>query len=121
MALTAPSWWEDRRGVDPLPPPLMTAAEAAGYLRVSLRQLRRFVAKDLPYVVLGPRCYRYRLEDLERWVEGRVRQYLPEKAEPVKPEDLSPQEQEILEQLRRPRKLSTRALYLKRRAKRPQG
>lgn len=45
---------------------LLTQQEAARYLRVSLKSLRRLIREGkLPEVRLGPRLPRYRVRDLE--------------------------------------------------------
>lgn len=52
----------------------MTASEAAQYLRVSTGALaqQRYRRLGPPYVRLGPKTIRYRLEDLERWIGSSV-------------------------------------------------
>lgn len=48
---------------------LLTQQEAARYLRVSLKSLRRLVREGkLPEVRLGPRLPRYRVRDLDALV-----------------------------------------------------
>ena len=48
---------------------LLTQQEAAEYLRVSLKSLRRLVREGkLPEVRLGPRLPRYRVRDLDALV-----------------------------------------------------
>ena len=48
---------------------LLTQQEAAEYLRVSLKTLRRLVREGkLPEVRLGPRLPRYRVRDLDTLV-----------------------------------------------------
>jgi hypothetical protein len=49
--------------------PLLTPREAAEYLRVSLKTLRRMPVKR---VVYNDRTFRYRPEDLEQFVKGHA-------------------------------------------------
>jgi len=53
--------------------PLMTPEEAAEYLRLSEGTVRNMSATgDLPKVKIG-RALRFRLSDLNRWVEARAK------------------------------------------------
>ena len=53
---------------------LLTTKEAANFLRIPARTLENWRCNqryDLPYVKLG-RIIRYRMVDLENWVQGRL-------------------------------------------------
>lgn len=49
--------------------PVLRPQEAADYLRVSLKTLRRIGVKR---VVYGKRTFRYRKEDLDNWLKARA-------------------------------------------------
>lgn len=56
--------------------PLLTRKQAAGYLNVSPKTLEKWACngtEDLPYYKLGRNQVRYRPEDLEVWLEKRVK------------------------------------------------
>ena len=55
--------------------PLLTEAEAARYLNLTNRALQawRYQGRGPRFVKISARAIRYRLEDLESWVEGRLR------------------------------------------------
>lgn len=56
------------------PPSLLTAPEAARYLRVSQRKLFEMRQRgDVRAVLLGRNCIRYRLSDLDAAVESFIR------------------------------------------------
>ena len=53
---------------------LLTTQQAAEYLNVSAAFLNRDRIEDMriPYVRIGTRTIRYRIEDLEAYVDGRL-------------------------------------------------
>ena len=55
--------------------PLMTEAQAAAFLSLTRRALQawRVQGRGPQYVKISARAVRYRPEDLERWVETRLR------------------------------------------------
>lgn len=55
--------------------PLMTETQAAEYLSLTNRALQawRCQGRGPRFVKISARAVRYRLEDLERWVEERLR------------------------------------------------
>ncbi len=55
--------------------PLLTEAEAAEYLKLTCRALQawRYKGRGPQYVKISSRAVRYRLEDLEGWIENRLR------------------------------------------------
>ena len=55
--------------------PLLTETEAAEYLSLTKRALQawRCQGRGPRFVKISARAVRYRLEDLEGWVEGRLR------------------------------------------------
>lgn len=57
------------------PSPLMTETQAAEYLSLTNRALQawRCQGRGPRFVKISARAVRYRLEDLERWVEERLR------------------------------------------------
>ena len=57
------------------PLPLLTESEAAKYLSLTNRALQawRCQGRGPRFVKISARAVRYRLEDLERWVEERLR------------------------------------------------
>ncbi|MCA9646081.1 MAG: helix-turn-helix domain-containing protein [Acidobacteria bacterium] len=58
-----------------LPAPLLTEVEAATYLNLTRRALQawRYQGRGPKYVKISARAVRYRVEDLQHWVETRLR------------------------------------------------
>lgn len=58
-----------------LPTPLLTEIEAAKYLQLTRRALQawRCQGKGPKFVKISARAVRYRQDDLEQWVEDRLR------------------------------------------------
>ncbi|MFZ5621441.1 MAG: helix-turn-helix transcriptional regulator [Pseudomonadota bacterium] len=56
-------------------PKLLTTNQAASYLGVSKAFLERdrWAGARIPFIKVGTRAVRYRLADLENYLEGRVR------------------------------------------------
>jgi predicted DNA-binding transcriptional regulator AlpA len=54
-------------------PALMSPKEAAAYLGVSAKFLEndRWMGPKIPFVRVGPRCVRYRAQDLDEYIESR--------------------------------------------------
>lgn len=54
---------------------LLTTIEAAGYLNLSKAFLERdrWAGAKVPFIKIGERAVRYRLDDLEKFVQSRVR------------------------------------------------
>ena len=60
------------------PEPLLTIEDAAEYLGLSTKTIRRRIAmREIPFVNLGPRVIRFRREDLEAYVESRIQRPQP--------------------------------------------
>lgn len=55
--------------------PLLTEIEAADYLQLTPRALQawRYKGRGPRYVKISARAVRYRLEDLNGWIESRLR------------------------------------------------
>jgi predicted DNA-binding transcriptional regulator AlpA len=55
--------------------PLLTEADAAAYLSLTRRALQawRYQGRGPRYVKISARAVRYRPEDLESWIETRLR------------------------------------------------
>ncbi|WP_370656149.1 helix-turn-helix domain-containing protein [Paracoccus wurundjeri] len=53
---------------------LLTPDEAADMLRVSTKTLQRLRGRGLPYVMITNQTIRYRPDDLENFIEGRIQQ-----------------------------------------------
>ena len=64
-----------RTSSESLPTPLLTEIEAANYLQLTRRALQawRCQGKGPKFVKISARAVRYRLDDLEQWVEDRLR------------------------------------------------
>jgi predicted DNA-binding transcriptional regulator AlpA len=64
-----------------MPEPLLTTAEAAAYLQLTVQTLARWrmarPGKGPPYCKLGRGLVRYRREDLEAWVQATQAPALP--------------------------------------------
>ena len=61
--------------VQPTPDVLLTQQEAAKLIGVEPRTLEAWRARgsyQLPFVKIGPRIVRYRLRDLEAWIEKQT-------------------------------------------------
>jgi excisionase family DNA binding protein len=59
-------------GQGPVAPEWLTIEQAAGWLQVSTKTIRRYIeAGSLPAVNLGGRAIRIRRKDLEAWLESR--------------------------------------------------
>jgi excisionase family DNA binding protein len=56
---------------------LLTPTQAAEYLACSQRSLRNYVAGGLPFVQIGNGHRRFRVEDLNGWIEARLFQATP--------------------------------------------
>jgi excisionase family DNA binding protein len=57
------------------PRTLLTTAEAADYLGITtgtLEQWRSAGRHNVPFIRLGSRTVRYRVSDLEKWLESRL-------------------------------------------------
>lgn len=54
---------------------LLTTREAASYLRLSKAFLERdrWAGAKVPFIKISDRAVRYRIEDLERYIQSRVR------------------------------------------------
>lgn len=54
---------------------LLTTIEAAGYLNLSKAFLERdrWAGAKVPFIKIGERAVRYRLDDLEKFVQSRMR------------------------------------------------
>jgi excisionase family DNA binding protein len=61
--------------------PLLTTKEAARLLKVSSAFLERdrWAGARIPFIKVGARAVRYRLSDLERYLEGQVRRFTSER------------------------------------------
>jgi predicted DNA-binding transcriptional regulator AlpA len=57
------------------PAPLLTEEDAAAYLKLTRRALQawRYQGRGPRFVKISARAVRYRPEDLERWIETRLR------------------------------------------------
>ena len=57
------------------PAPLMTEVEAAAHLKLTKRALQawRVQGRGPVFVRISARAVRYRPEDLNQWIEGRIR------------------------------------------------
>lgn len=81
MPLQRRIWWKTPRvrnampNKDTQPTYLMTEKQAAAYLNFTPRflQMRRLRGGGPVYVSVSPRAVRYRMEDLESWVQDRLR------------------------------------------------
>ncbi|WP_083803430.1 helix-turn-helix domain-containing protein [Sagittula stellata] len=51
---------------------LLTSDEAAEYLRVSTKTLRKLRRSGLPFAEISPGCHRYREDDLAAYVAAKV-------------------------------------------------
>lgn len=56
-------------------PPLLTEVEAAAYLKLTRRALQawRYQGRGPRFVKISARAVRYQQQDLEQWVEKRLR------------------------------------------------
>ena len=52
--------------------PLLTAEEAATALSICTKTLRKIRERGLPYVTLPSGAIRYKLSDIENYIEGRT-------------------------------------------------
>ena len=63
---------DNQPGLLPISPEWMTVEQAAKWLQVSTKTIRRYIeAGSLPAVNLGGRAIRIRRQDLETWLETR--------------------------------------------------
>ena len=54
----------------PIAEELLTCEEAAKYLRMTVRTLRRYIAREaIPYIRLPSGTIRFRRSDLDKWLK----------------------------------------------------